>query len=46
LQLYVELNVAHELLPEEAEQLPTKHAAHQVSLCGLVSCICLLSCMQ
>ncbi|KAI7845941.1 hypothetical protein COHA_000487 [Chlorella ohadii] len=29
--LYVELNVAHELLPEEAESLPTKHAAQQVT---------------
>lgn len=30
-QLYVELNVAHEMEPEEVERLPAKHAVHQVS---------------
>lgn len=30
-QLYVELNVAHEMEPEEVELLPAKHAAQQVS---------------
>lgn len=32
LQLYLELNVAHQLLPEEVERLPPKRAAQQVSL--------------